>query len=73
MAPKWKITGQPQASGPDGNGGFTRGRNVTYQLADGTTGTVFVPNANLTPDFVKAAIDDDAARVAAIAQLTSES
>lgn len=71
--PSWKIVKQPEATGQDASGNFVRGRNVTYQLADGTTGTVFIPAANLTPDFVKAAVQDDAERTAAIAKLTSES
>lgn len=71
--PRWKVTQQQTASGQDANGNFVRGRNITYQLADGTTGSVFVANSNYTPDSVKAAIAADAEKVAAVAQLTSES
>lgn len=71
--PKWKVTQQQTASGQDANGSFVRGRNITYQLADGTTGVVFVANTSYTPEAVKAAIAADAEKVAAVAQLTSES
>lgn len=71
--PRWKVTGQQTASGQDTNGSFVRGRNITYQLADGTTGSVFVPNSSYTPEAVKAAIAADADKVAAVSMLTSES
>ena len=71
--PQWKVTAQQTATGQDSNGSFVRGRNITYQLADGTSGSVFVPNSNYTPDAVKAAIAADAEKVQAVAQLTSES
>lgn len=73
MPAKWKIISQPQASGQDLNGNYVQGRKITYQLADGTTGTVFVPAQNLNPDYVKAAVQEDADKVTAIAGLTSES
>ena len=71
--PQWKVTGQQAATGQDSNGSFVRGRNITYQLADGTSGSVFVPNSNYTAEAVKAAIAADAEKVAAVAKLTSES
>jgi hypothetical protein len=67
------VTTQQLSSGQDANGNFVRGRNITYQLADGTTGMVFVPNTSYTPDAVKAAITEDAAKVAGVAGLTSDS
>jgi hypothetical protein len=67
------VTTQQLASGQDANGNFVRGRNITYQLDDGTTGMVFVANAAYTPDAVKAAIAADAEKVAGVAGLTSES
>jgi hypothetical protein len=73
MGPKWKVVSQQTGSGQDANGKFVQGRNVTYQLADGTSGTVFVPNTSYTVESVKSAIADDAGRVADVARLTSES
>jgi hypothetical protein len=73
MGPKWKVTSQVTAVGQDANGKFVPGRNITYQLADGTSGVVFVANTNYTVDAVKAAIADDAGRVAGVAKLTSDS
>lgn len=69
----WKVTLQQQATGQDATGNYVRGRNVTWQLADGTTGTVFIPKNSYTADFVKQAIVDDVAQVASIGKLTSES
>jgi hypothetical protein len=73
MAPKWKVTRQVAGPGQDADGKFVQGRTITYQLADGTSGTVFVANTNYTVDSVKAAIAEDAGRVAGVAKLTSES
>jgi hypothetical protein len=67
------VTTQQLSSGQDANGNFVRGRNITYQLTDGTTGMVFVANTAYTPDSVKAAIVADAEKVAGVAGLTSES
>jgi hypothetical protein len=71
MAVQWSIVSQTQASGQDDNGSYVRGRNVTWKDAAGNTGTVFVPTANLTEDYVRAKVDADVASVAAIAKLTS--
>jgi hypothetical protein len=69
--PAWKVTGAAQTTGLGPNGQYQRGWEVTYQLEGGTTGTVFVPAAAFSPETVRAAVADDAARLAAVLGLTS--
>ena len=73
MDPAWKVTGQQQGVGPDATGTNVKGRNITYQLADGTIGSVFIPNNAYTVENVKAAIAADAEKLAAVQKLTSGS
>jgi hypothetical protein len=59
--PAWNVTSQNQATEQDTTGNFVQGWRVYYQLASGTTGSVFLSDAMYTADNVKAAI---AAKVA---------
>lgn len=73
--PAWKVIQVQDATGPDGTGNFVKGRNVTYQLVSGGTGTVFVPGTQTgspTPDQVRAAIAAEADNHNAILNLTSD-
>ena len=71
--PDWAVIQNVESTGKDSTGSYVKGRSVTFQLASGTAGTVFVPDAALTPDSVKAAINAAAARIAAVDGLTSGS
>lgn len=64
-----KVISITDATGPDPMGGFTKGRNVTYQLSTGHTGTVFIPLNSFNADAVKAAIANDARTIAQVAGL----
>jgi len=54
-------------------GAAVRGFMVTYQLATGQSGQVFVPGTQFVPDQARQVIAAAAANLAAIANLTSES
>jgi hypothetical protein len=69
--PAWRVIGITEATGPDPSGRFTQGRNVTYQLASGLTGTVFIPLAGFTEDTVAAAVNLDAQTLHNVSQLSS--
>lgn len=65
-----KVLNISDGQGPNPAGGFVKGRNVTYQLSTGHTGTVFIPMDSFNEDAVRAAIATDAANVARVANLT---
>ena len=54
----------------DATGAWVPGRNVTYQLSSGHTGTVFVPLTQFTPENVRAAVMADAQTLSDVAGLT---
>lgn len=68
--PSWRVIGIQDGTGPDAAGRFTTGRNVTYQLASGPAGTVFVPMASFTEEAVAAAINADAQTLHNVSNLT---
>ena len=68
--PAWVVTTQSETMGIGPSGQATRGVNVGFRLADGTNGSVFVPDAQYTPDQVKAAIMARAEAFGAVKGLT---
>jgi hypothetical protein len=68
--PAWTVTTQSETMGIGPNGQATRGVSVGFKLADGTTASVFVPDAQYTPDAVRAAIAERAAAFGAVKGLT---
>lgn len=73
MPVKWKVTQVVDGTGPDSTGRFVVGKTITFQLDTGHTGTVFVPATDANPDAVKLAVQQAAANLDAIANLTSDS
>ena len=71
--PAWRVINIAEATGPDPTGRYVTGRNVTYQMKSGYTGTVFVAAANFNRDSVAAAIAADAQNLDDVANLTSGS
>jgi hypothetical protein len=69
--PEWKVTGVTVGQGRDQSNAFVPGWNVTYQLASGATGQIFVPKTAGDMDAVKAAVAADAATLSALSTLTS--
>jgi len=61
--PAWTVISQSETMGIGANGIAGSGMKVVFRLADGTVGSVFVPDAQYTAENAKAAI---VARVAAL-------
>lgn len=69
---QWKITGQIIEQTRTGQTGQPqRGKVITFQLSTGQQGTVFVPDAQFTPDGVKAAIQPIAENLDSVYNVTS--
>lgn len=63
QGPAWTVISQSETMGISPTGGAGSGVKVSFRLADGTVGSVFLPDAQYTAENVKAAI---AARVAVL-------
>ena len=73
MGAQWRVVTTVPTTGFDPSGRAVPGRNVTYQLTNGTAGTVFIPG-NVTDDTaIKAIIQEDADRAARLSTMTSDS
>jgi hypothetical protein len=66
----WQVTGQQQSTELIPGGRFVKGVNVSFVTKLGNSGTVFIPEDAYTPDNVRAAVGEKAARVDAVGQLT---
>lgn len=67
---QWKVTAQQETTQAYPGQGIQKGVTVTFQLADGTTGSVFVPDAQYNADNVRAAIATRAYQLEQVGQLT---
>lgn len=56
MNGSWAVTTQQETTRPDSTGRFVQGVLIGFQTSDGLTGTVFVPDTQYTPDYVKQVI-----------------
>lgn len=65
----WHVTDQAQTSWQEAGGRIVRGWEVTFALANGTTGSVRVPLDDYTAPKVRQLIDAYAAEIAAVHQL----
>lgn len=52
----WNVTTQQETTRPDSTGRFVSGVLVTFTTSNGLSGSVFVPDAQYTPDNVRSAI-----------------
>jgi hypothetical protein len=66
----WTIVGQQATTGQDAAGDYQKGVDVTFQLATGTTGTVFIPQIKYTPENVAVAVTKAARHLNAVDNLT---
>jgi len=64
--PHWRVTASQEQQAPGAAGTYTKGRLVIFQLDSGPSGSVFVPNDQLSIDNVRAAVDKAAQQLAAI-------
>lgn len=68
--PAWTVISQVETMGIGPTGTAGSGVKVTFRTMDGTTGSVFVPDAQYNADTVKAAIIAKAATLAEVKGLT---
>jgi len=68
--PAGKVITVVDGRGQDPSGTFVVGKQVTYQLSSGQTGTVFVPGAQVSADAIRAAVTADAAELAKALNIT---
>lgn len=66
----WHVTSQQEVTDLGPGGQFTRGYRITFALATGTPGSVFIPRTAYTEDNVRSAIVAWATRVAKIGNLS---
>jgi hypothetical protein len=69
---RWRIISIMPGQGQDATGRYTSGKQVTYQLSTGQSGTLFVPDGQDTIEYVKAVVQAAADNLAALHNLTSE-
>jgi hypothetical protein len=67
----WRVTASQEQQAPGAAGTYTKGRQVFFQLDSGPSGSVFIPNDQLSADSVRAAITAAAAQLADIHALSS--
>jgi hypothetical protein len=67
----WTVSAAQQTTSQDATGRFTKGWEVSYTLDTGHVGTVFVPGDILNQEQVKAAINQSAAALYGVVNLTS--
>lgn len=67
--PTWTIIGQAETYATDDAGAFVPGVTITFQLAGGQTGSVFVPNTKYNVANARAAVDARAREMAAVSGL----
>lgn len=65
-APHWRITASQEQQAPGAAGTYTKGRQIFFALDSGPSGSVFLPNDQLTVDAVRAAINAAASTLANI-------
>lgn len=58
VLPTWTVTGQRETQRQMPNGTWGSGLEVSYQTGTGITGTVWVPDASISPANVAKAITD---------------
>jgi len=68
--PRWAVTNQLQTQGQAPGGLYVPGMEVTFTLANGQSGSVFVPIADYTEAKVQQAIEARAAVMMAVAGLS---
>ena len=68
----WKVTGQQEGVQVDATGHVVTGVTVSFLTGHGVTGTVFLPDAQYTPDNVRNAVQAKSAILDAVTGLSSE-
>ncbi len=67
--PAWEVTGQAETVEQGPSGTFVPGVRVTFRVASGAMGSVFIPQADYTVETARTRIDAAAATVAGVQAL----
>lgn len=65
----FKVVNITETTGQDGTGRFVAGKQVTYQLKTGLSGSIFVPDATFTEDAVRALLTAAAANLYSVSMI----
>lgn len=69
-APTWQVVAQREDIQANPNGqGFTSGVVITFKVASGATGSVFIPDADYSVERAREAIGAKATAMEAVGQL----
>lgn len=68
----WSVTSQNPATRPDRTGRVVPGYDIYFTTSGGHSGSIFVPNAQFTPESVKPLLQLAANNLDAIGNLSSE-
>lgn len=68
-APQWTVVSQQETARPMAGGQVSRGVMVTFRLATGEQGSVFVDDAHYNADAVRALILERVQQINAVRQL----
>lgn len=66
----FKVVNVTESTGQDSTGRFVSGKQVTYQLKSGLSGTVFIPDASFNEDTVRAALQKAAATLQNVSMIS---
>lgn len=67
--PRWQVSSVAETTQPGAVGQIIRGVRVTYTMANGTSGSIFVPTNEYKPDVVRDRLEQAVRAHEAIAQL----
>lgn len=70
MGVAFKVVDVKETTGQDATGRFVPGKQVSYQLKSGLSGTIFVPDAAFNEDAVRAAIQKAAATLQNVSMIS---
>jgi hypothetical protein len=68
--PSGRVMSVMDGQGQNAQNQWVRGKQVTYQLTTGQTGTVFIPDSDFNVDGVRAALAAAAQKLADVSNLT---
>jgi hypothetical protein len=66
---KWNVTTQFETTQADQSGRYVSGVQVGFQTVSGLQGSVFIPESQYNPDYVKQTIDTKVAQMEQVQKL----
>lgn len=68
----WKVTQQVEKVGVLPDGRFGQGVEVFFQMSNGTSGSVFIPRTDYSPDMVSLAVTEKARAMHIVGRLSGQ-